>query len=76
MILILKYPIKKLQNEKNLGEFVLHRGWCIKFATGINTKIGRVQKSIDVIKLFFGQNDPPHGRIFWAKRQLDLSYTF
>ena len=25
MILILKYPIKKLQNEKNLGEFVLHR---------------------------------------------------
>ena len=43
MILILKYPTKKLQNEKNLGEFVLHRGWCIKFATGINTKMDRVQ---------------------------------
>ena len=55
------------------GHFPLHklnRGWCIKFATGLNPKIGHSSKSIKVIKLSFCQNDPPMGESFWRKDSL------
>ena len=47
------------------------RGWCIKFATGLNTKIGIVQIAcIRVIKLSSCQNDPPMGESFWQNNSL------
>ena len=53
------------------NRFSTNRGWCIKFTTGINTKIDRVQrKSIKVIKLSFCQNDSPMGGSFWQKDSL------
>ena len=43
-----------------------YRGWCIKFATGLNTKIGIAQIAcIRVIKLSSCQNDYPMGESFW-----------
>ena len=51
--------------------FPNHRGWCIKFATGLNTKIGIVQIAcIRVIKLSSCQNDPSMGESFWWKNSL------
>ena len=52
------------------------RGWCIKFATGLNTKIGNGSKSLRVIKLSFCQNDPPMGESFWQKDSLITHILF
>ena len=41
--------------------FLLVRGWCIKFATGLNIRIAHSSKSIWVIQLSYCQNDPLMG---------------
>ena len=53
------------------------RGWCIKFATELNTKIDICSsKSILVIKLSFCQNDPPMRESFWQKDSLITHIIF
>ena len=46
------------------------RGWCPKFATGLNIIIGCSSKSIWVTRLLFCQNDYPMRGSFWYKDSL------
>ena len=43
-----------------------NRGWCIKFATGLNIINRHSSKSIIVIKLSFCQNDSPTPESIWS----------
>ena len=52
------------------------RGWCTKFATGLNIIIGCSSKSMWVIKLFLCQNDPLMGESFWQNNSLITHILF
>ena len=52
------------------------RGWCIKFATGLNIINRQSSKSIRVIKLSFCQNDPLIAESFWQKDSLITCILF
>ena len=46
------------------------RGWVPKFATGLIYQIKHSSKVVEVIKLSFGQNDPPMRESFWQNNSL------
>ena len=52
------------------------RGWCPKFATGLNIIIGCSSKSVWVPRLLFCQNDYPIRGSFWCKDSLITHLLF
>ena len=78
-------PFTQIENKMVHGIFVCmssktwnirqYRGWCIKFATGLNIIIGIVQKVYEWPGCYFAKMILLWG-IIWAKGQLDHSYTF
>ena len=54
----------------------VHRGWCPKFATGINIIIRQSWKSIWLTNLLFCQNDSPIRTSFWQKDSLITHMLF
>jgi hypothetical protein len=60
------------QQYELLCNLLKSRGWCIKFATGLNNRIGIVQKVKTVLLPKCSRN----GRIILAKGQFDHTYTF
>ena len=71
------FIIKNLIGPKICKSLRIHRGWCIKFATGLNIINRHISKSIWVTRLLFCQNDSPMGESFWQKDILIThNYTF
>ena len=60
----------------NFGFWILRRGWCPKFATGLNIIIRHSSKSIWVTNLLFCQNDSPIRKSFWQKDSLITHILF
>ena len=52
------------------------RGWVPKFATGLIHQIRHSSKIMKVIKLSFGQNDPPMRELFWQNNSLVTHILF
>ena len=53
-----------------------NRGWVPKFATGLIHQIRHSSKIMKVIKLSFGQNDPPMRELFWQNNSLVTHILF
>ena len=68
---------KLILNEYYETSFKQHynRGWCPKFAPGLNIKIGMVQKVYEWSNCPFAKKIPPLENHL-AKGQFDHSYTF
>ena len=54
----------------------VRRGWCPKFATGLNIIIGCSSKSIWVIKLSLSQNNSLMAESFWQNNSLVTHILF
>ena len=52
------------------------RGWCPKFASGLNIMIRHSSKSIWLTNLLFSQNDSTIKRSFWQKDSLVTHILF
>ena len=72
----------RFQKSKRKGWFFItnllfleSKGWCIKFATGLNIIDRHSSKSISVQTVFLPKWSP-HGRIILAKEHLNHLFTF